>query len=59
MRIAVAGIGYVGLSLAVLLSQNNEVTAVEINPEKVEELNHWPPFGAAIILGYTVKDVIS
>ena len=41
MKTAVAGIGYVGLSLAVLLSQNNEVTAVDIDSEKVEKLNHW------------------
>lgn len=41
MRIAVAGTGYVGLSLAVLLSQHNEVTAVDILPEKVEKLNNW------------------
>ncbi len=41
MRIAVAGTGYVGLSLAVLLSQYNEVTAVDIVPEKVEKLNEW------------------
>ncbi len=40
-KIAVAGTGYVGLSLAVLLSQNNDVTAVDIVPEKVEKLNHW------------------
>lgn len=38
-RIAVAGTGYVGLSLAVLLAQNNTVTAVDIIPEKVEKLN--------------------
>ena len=38
-KIAVAGTGYVGLSLAVLLSQKNEVTAVDIVPEKVEKLN--------------------
>ena len=38
-KIAVAGTGYVGLSLAVLLSQHNEVTAVDIIPEKVEKLN--------------------
>lgn len=41
MKIAVAGTGYVGLSLAVLLSQNNDVTAVDIIPEKVEKLNNY------------------
>ena len=41
MKIAVAGTGYVGLSLAVLLSKHNEVTAVDIVPEKVEKLNRW------------------
>ena len=41
LKIAVAGTGYVGLSLAVLLSQHNEVTAVDILPEKVEKLNHY------------------
>ncbi len=40
-KIAVAGMGYVGLSLAVLLSQHNDVTAVDIVPEKVEKLNNW------------------
>lgn len=40
-KIAVAGTGYVGLSLAVLLSQHNEVTAVDIVPEKIELLNNW------------------
>lgn len=39
MNIAVAGMGYVGLSLAVLLAQHNKVTAVDIIPEKVEKLN--------------------
>lgn len=39
-KIAVAGTGYVGLSLAVLLAQKNQVTAVDIVPEKVEMLNH-------------------
>ena len=40
-KIAVAGTGYVGLSLAVLLSQYNDVTAVDIIPEKVENLNNY------------------
>ncbi len=39
MRIAVAGTGYVGLSIATLLAQHNEVTAVDIIPEKVEMIN--------------------
>lgn len=41
MKIAIAGTGYVGLSLAVLLSQHNEVTAVDVVPEKVQLLNNW------------------
>ena len=39
MKIAVAGTGYVGMSLAVLLAQHNEVVAVDIIPEKVEKIN--------------------
>lgn len=39
MNIAVAGTGYVGLSMATLLSQNNHVTAVDVIPEKVELIN--------------------
>ncbi len=38
-NIAVAGTGYVGLSLAVLLAQHNQVTAVDIVPEKIEKIN--------------------
>ena len=40
MQIAVAGTGYVGLSLSVLLAQHNEVTAVDIVKEKVEQINN-------------------
>ena len=40
LKIAVAGTGYVGLSIATLLSQNHQVTAVDVNPEKVEKLNN-------------------
>ena len=40
MKIAVAGTGYVGLSIATLLSQKNEVVAVDVIPEKVEKINN-------------------
>ena len=40
MKIAVAGTGYVGLSMAILLAQHNQVTAVDIIPEKVEMINN-------------------
>ena len=40
IKVAVAGTGYVGLSIATLLSQKHEVTAVDVIPEKVEKLNN-------------------
>ena len=43
MKIAVAGTGYVGLSLATLLSQNHSVTAVDIVPQKVDMINRREP----------------
>ena len=39
MKIAVAGAGYVGLSIATLLAQKNKVTLVDVVPEKVEKVN--------------------
>ena len=41
MKITIAGVGYVGLSLAVLLSQNHEVTAITTTEKKAEELNRF------------------
>ena len=43
-KIAVAGTGYVGLSIATLLSQHHQVTAVDIIPEKVEMINNRKVF---------------
>ena len=41
MKITVAGVGYVGLSLAVLLAQNHEVTAITTTEKKAEKLNQF------------------
>lgn len=41
MNIAIAGMGYVGSSLAALLTQNNDVTAVDVLSEKVDTPSHW------------------
>ena len=55
-KIAVAGTGYVGLSLAILLSQKNEVTAVDIIPEKVDKLNRYiSPIGDEYIEKYLAE----
>ena len=44
MKIAVAGTGYVGLSMATLLAQHNSVVAVDIVPEKVEMKSYKNPW---------------
>ena len=49
IRVAVAGTGYVGLSIATLLSQHHHVTAVDVIPEKVEKLNKRFPLSRMII----------
>lgn len=55
MRIAVAGTGYVGLSLAVLLAQHNEVRAVDVVPEKVDLINQ----GASPIADAEIEDFLA
>lgn len=40
IKIAVAGTGYVGMSIATLLAQHHQVIAVDVIPEKVEKINH-------------------
>ena len=55
MKIAVAGTGYVGLSNAVLLSQHNEVMAVDIIPEKVEMINQ----GKSPIVDREIEEYLS
>ncbi|MFA7416487.1 MAG: nucleotide sugar dehydrogenase [Rhizobium sp.] len=59
MKIAVAGLGYVGLANAVLLSQNNEVVAVDISAEKVDALNRRvSPIADAEIEEYLLKGTL-
>ena len=53
LKIAVAGTGYVGLSIATLLSQHHKVTAVDIIPEKVELINNKKsPIHDGICIGH-------
>lgn len=49
IKIAVAGTGYVGLSIATLLSQHHQVTAVDVIPKKVEMLNQHKSLSKMII----------
>ena len=59
LKIAVAGTGYVGLSIATLLSQHNEVVAVDIIPEKVEMINNRKsPIQDEYIEKYLAEDVV-
>lgn len=59
MKIAVAGLGYVGLSNAVLLSQNNEVVAIDISAERVDALNRRvSPIADAEIEEYLLKGTL-
>ena len=55
MKITVVGLGYVGLSNAILLSQKHEVIALDINPEKVNQLNKR----VSLILDNDIEDYLS
>ncbi len=60
MKIAVAGIGYVGLSNAVLLAQNNEVTAIDLDEKKVQLINtRKSPIADAEIEDYLANKVLN
>ena len=60
MKIAVAGTGYVGMSIATLLAQKNHVTAVDVIPEKVEKINKKispiQPLFVSMLIIYHLQD---
>ena len=60
MKIAIAGTGYVGLSLAVLLAQHNEVKAVDVIKDKVDKINnHISPIQDEYIEKYLKEKKLS
>lgn len=60
MKIAIAGTGYVGLSLGILLAQHNEVTAVDVVPEKIDMINKkMSPLKDKMIEEYLLKEQIN
>ena len=60
-NIAVAGTGYVGLSVAILLAQHNHVTAVDVIPEKVEknQTTAFPRFRMTTLKNISLKRLLT
>ena len=54
MKITIAGLGYVGLSNAILLSQNHEVIAFDVNPERIDKINS----GISTIVDDDIEDFL-
>ena len=56
-KIAVAGTGYVGMSIATLLAQHHQVTAIDVIPEKVEKINNqFYPYKMNLLRNIWSKD---